>query len=273
MKKNNIRPSLYLLLVCLLAFPYRSFAQSPDASAIEPATPTAFTTFFTKNMDYQARAQFSIGGSTPLGIPAQIREINSYNPTLQMGLEVNATKWLTDDQTWGIRTGLRFEGRGMKTDARVKNYYTQIDGEEGKQTKGYFTGNVKTKMKNSYITFPVLAVYNVNSKWNVYGGVYLSGLIDGDFTGYVYEGVLREGNPIGTPIEFEEDAKGEYDFSSDLNRFQWGAELGFEYKVNSQFRLFSDLNWGLNGLFKKDFEAITFNMYSIYLNLGFGYQF
>lgn len=153
MKKNNILPSLYLLLVCLLAFPYRSFAQSPDTSAIEPTTPTAFTAFFTKNMDYQARAQFSIGGSTPLGIPAQIREINSYNPTLQMGLEVNATKWLTDDQTWGIRTGLRFEGRGMKTDARVKNYYTQIDGEEGKQTKGYFTGNVKTKMKNSYYYF------------------------------------------------------------------------------------------------------------------------
>lgn len=272
MKKNKIT-ALFLLLVGLFILPYNAEAQSIDTLTTKHRNTSDFTDFFTKNTDYQARAQFSIGGSTPLGIPAQIREINSYNPTLQLGLEVNATKWLSDDQIWGVRTGLRFEGRGMKTDARVKNYYTQIDGEEGKQTKGYFTGNVKTKMKNSYITFPVLAVYNVNEKWNVYGGFYLSGLIDGDFTGYVYEGVLREGNPIGTPIEFEEDAKGEYDFSSDLNRFQWGAEVGFEYKVNSQLRLFSDLNLGLNGLFKKDFEAITFNMYSIYLNFGFGYQF
>jgi len=244
-----------------------------DTVPSESNATSQFADFFNRNIEYQARAQFSIGGSTPLGIPAQIREINSYNPTLQLGLELNATKWFNDEQKWGLRTGLRFEGRGMRTDARVKNYYTQIDGDEGKQTKGYFTGNVKTKMKNSYMTFPVLLTYNVNEKWNVYGGVYLSGLIDKDFTGYVYEGVLREGSPIGTPVEFNEGGKGEYDFSEELNRFQWGAEVGFEYKVNNQFRLFSDLNWGLNSLFKKDFEAITFTMYSIYVNLGFGYKF
>ncbi|MGG5505709.1 MULTISPECIES: porin family protein [unclassified Myroides] len=273
MKKNNRIRFFYLLLVCLVALPNNLWAQiDPLASQAEENT-SSFVAFFKKNTTYQARAQFSIGGSTPLGIPAQIREINSYNPTLQLGLEVNATKWLADNHVWGIRTGLRFEGRGMRTDARVKNYYTQIDGEAGKQTKGYFTGNVKTKMKNSYITFPVLAVYQATEKWNVYGGFYFSGLIDKDFTGYVYDGVLREGNPIGTPVEFNNGGKGEYDFSADLNRFQWGTELGFEYKMNEHFRLFSDLNWGLNNLFKKDFEAITFNMYSIYVNLGFGYQF
>ncbi len=271
MKKNN--SLLYLLLVCLVALPNGLFAQSLETSFFEEENTSSFAVFFKKNTTYQARAQFSIGGSTPLGIPAQIREINSYNPTLQLGLEVNATKWLTDTHRWGIRTGLRFEGRGMRTDARVKNYYTQIDGDDGKQTKGYFTGNVKTKMKNSYITFPVLAVYQVNENWNVYGGLYLSGLIDKDFTGYVYNGVLREGNPTGTPVEFQDGAKGEYDFSSDLNRFQWGTAWGFEYKVNDHLRLFSDLNWGLNNLFKKDFEAISFSMYSIYLNVGFGYQF
>lgn len=224
-------------------------------------------------MDHQLRAQFSVGGSTPLGMPASIREVNSYNPTLQLGLEFTTTKWFSESQKWGIRTGLRFEGRGMKTDANVKNYYTQIDGEEGKQTKGYFTGNVKTTMKNSYVTFPVLATWKATNSWNVYGGFYFSGLIDKDFTGYVYDGVMREGTPVGTPIVFEESAKGDYDFSNELNRFQWGLELGGEYKMNEHFRLFADLNWGLNPLFKKDFDAITFNMYSIYVNLGFGYQF
>lgn len=257
----------------MVILPLNLYAQSFELSKEEQQNSSKFVSFFTQNTAYQVRTQFSIGGSTPLGIPAEIREINSYNPTLQLGLELNATKWFTAEQRWGMRVGIRFEGRGMKTDARVKNYYTQIDGDEGKQTKGYFTGNVKTKMKNSYVTFPILALYQVNDKWNVYGGVYLSGLIDQDFTGYVYDGVLREGNPLGTPVEFEDGAKGEYDFSGELNRFQWGTELGFEYKMNDQFRLFSDLNWGLNNLFKKDFDAITFKMYSIYLNVGFGYQF
>lgn len=232
-----------------------------------------FKTFLKDNMEYQLRGQFSIGGATPLGMPAQIREINSYNPTLQLGLELNVTKWFTDEHKWGVRTGLRMEGRGMKTDARVKNYYTQIDGGDGKQTKGYFTGNVKTTMKNSYITFPILAIYNISSNWNTYGGLYFSGLIDKDFTGYVYDGILREGTPIGTPVEFEGDSKGDYDFSNDLNRFQYGIQLGGEYKLNTHFRLFTDLNWGLNGVFKNNFDAISFKMYNIYANIGFGYTF
>ncbi|MCO7721771.1 PorT family protein [Myroides odoratimimus] len=252
-------------LILLIGINTVSFAQTKDT--------TGFKTFFKESIEYQLRGQFSIGGSTPLGMPAEIREINSYNPTLQLGLELNVTKWLSNDHKWGIRTGLRMEGRGMKTDARVKNYYTQIDGGDGKQTKGYFTGNVKTTMKNSYITFPVLVAYNASENWNAYGGLYLSGLIDKDFTGYVYDGVLREGTPIGTPVEFEGDAKGDYDFSEDLNRFQYGVQVGGEYKLNTHFRIFSDLNWGLNGVFKKDFDAISFKMYNIYLNLGFGYTF
>lgn len=251
---------LFLLLANAIAF-----AQNEDKSK--------FKLFFDKNIEYQARAQFSIGGSSPLGLPATIRKIDEYNPTLQLGLEFNATKWFSDEQKWGIRTGLRFEGRGMRTDAKVKNYYTELSGENGKKTEGYFTGNVKTKMKNSYITFPVLAVFNASTNWNVYGGVYFSGIIDKDFTGYVYDGVLREGTPIGIPVEFYEDARGEYDFSENLNRFQWGIELGGEYKMNKNFKLFADLNWGLNNLFQNDFTAIQFKMYSIYANLGFGYTF
>ena len=35
----------------------------------------------------------------------------------------------------------------------------------------------------------------------------------------------------------------------------------------------ADLTWGLNDIFKKDFDTISFAMYPIYLNVGFGYAF
>lgn len=264
----NKRMKTHHYVTCLLMI----LGSSVLSTAQEGHT-NKFKEFFTTNTEYQIRGQFSIGGSTPLGFPAQIREVNSYNPTMQLGLEANITKWLTDDHKWGFRTGLRMEGRGMKTDARVKNYYTKLDEGDGKYTKGYFTGNVKTTMKNSYITFPILLTYNVSSQWNTYGGFYFSGLIDRDFTGYVYNGVLREDSPIGTPVEFEGNARGDYDFSDDLNRFQFGIQVGGEYKLNAHLRLFGDLNWGLNQVFKKDFDAITFKMYNIYANIGFAYQF
>ena len=34
-----------------------------------------------------------------------------------------------------------------------------------------------------------------------------------------------------------------------------------------------NLTWGCNGIFKSSFKTITFTMYPIYLNLGFGYAF
>ncbi|WP_282628819.1 porin family protein [Empedobacter sedimenti] len=228
---------------------------------------------FFNDLDYQIRGQFSIGGSTPLGIPVEIRELNRYNPSLQLGVEVNSTKWLKNNPKIGIRGGLRIEQKGMKTDARVKNYYTQIDGEGGKQTNGYFTGNVNTTVSNTYTTLPVLIVYNAYPRWNFYGGVYLSATIEQKFTGYVYDGVLREGLPTGTPVVFEGSAKGEYDFSDEMRRMQWGFDLGAEYKMKSHLRLFAELNWNANQLFKHDFDAISFKMYNIYGNFGFGYQF
>ena len=35
----------------------------------------------------------------------------------------------------------------------------------------------------------------------------------------------------------------------------------------------ADITWGINDIFKKSFKTITFNMYPIYLNIGFGYRF
>jgi len=35
----------------------------------------------------------------------------------------------------------------------------------------------------------------------------------------------------------------------------------------------TDLAWSLNDIFKEEFKTVSFNMYPIYLNLGFGYAF
>ena len=41
----------------------------------------------------------------------------------------------------------------------------------------------------------------------------------------------------------------------------------------SYLNVYADLTWGLNDIFQKDFDTITFAMYPIYLNVGFGYAF
>lgn len=232
-----------------------------------------FKTFFTDNIEYQAKLQLTLGGASPLGIPAQIRKIESFKPTNVVGLEANATKWLTDERKYGIRVGLKIQSRAMKTQAEVKNYFTQIEDDSGARTTGYFTGHVVTRANNSYLTLPVSFVWNISEKWNFYGGFYISAAVNKSFDGYIYDGVFREGTPIGEPATFEGTAIGEYDFSDDVRPFQFGEQIGFEYKINPQFSISLDGSFANTAVFKKDFEAISFKMYNIFGNLGFAYKF
>lgn len=228
---------------------------------------------FFKSVDFHVRAGFSIGGSAPIPFPVEIRQIEHYNPTLSLGLGAGLTKWLGEQKLWGIRTGLHVEGKGMKTTAQVKNYFTEVIGQGGQKVTGNFTGMVQTNAKNSYFTLPLLVTYGALENWNFYAGPYFSALIEKNFTGYVYDGYLREGGPTGTKIVFSGDNKGPYDFSQDLNLFQWGVMAGAEWRLRRHLNLFGELSWGFNNLFERDFKTITFDMHSIYLSIGLGYTF
>ena len=49
--------------------------------------------------------------------------------------------------------------------------------------------------------------------------------------------------------------------------------FGDEWRAFKHLNVYADLTWGLNDIFQKDFDTITFAMYPIYLNGGFGYAF
>lgn len=224
-------------------------------------------------LEYQVKAGFNIGGTTPLPLPVEIRAINSYNPTMAVAIEGNVTKWLGAENQWGVRVAARLENKGMKTDAEVKNYGMEIIGDGGELMKGNWTGMVKTDVKNTYLSFPVQAVYRINSRVAMNLGPYFSYMIEGEFSGDVYDGYLREGNPTGNKVIFEGDKSAAYNFSNDLRRFQWGAQLGAEWRALKHLNVYGDLTWGFNDIFQNDFKTITFAMYPIYLNVGFGYIF
>ena len=222
--------------------------------------------------EYGIKAGFSIGGTSPLPLPEEIRKIDSYAPGgLAISIEGNATKWF--DTKWGMTVGVRLENKNMTTEATVKNYGMKIINTNGGELAGLWTGGVKTKVKNSYLTIPILANYHISKRWILSAGPYFSYLLEGNFSGHVYEGHLRTPDQTGSKVEFTGESIATYDFSNDLRKFQWGLQLGGEWKAFKHLTVHADLTWGLNNIFQKDFDTITFNMYPIYLNLGFGYAF
>jgi hypothetical protein len=227
--------------------------------------------------EYALKAGVNIGGTAPLPLPAEIRSLDAYSPGLAMSIEGNATKWFGDHSHWGLTLGIRLESKHMTTRATTKNYNMKIIN-AGSMMEGLWTGGVKTKVKNSYLTVPILANYKISKRWKVVAGPYFSYLIDKEFSGYVYDGHLRtpdeDGNVgQGTIANFNGESIATYDFSGDLRRFAWGVQVGAEWRAFKRLSVHADLDWGLNNIFRSDFETITFSMYPIYLNVGFGYAF
>lgn len=242
------------------------------AGSVNASTKGDIKGFFTHNMDYEINAHFSLGGTAPLSMPKEIRKIESYNPALQLGLGAHATKWLCDDKTWAVRLGAGVQGKGMKTEARVKNYFTEVI-QDKSSVRGYFTGLVETDIKNTYVVVPLSLVHSISNRVNLYGGLHASFLIDKGFSGFVSDGYLRQGTPIGTKITFEGENSAAYDFSDEVQNIQWGMQLGADWALKKHLNLFANLEYDFNDVFKKDFSAITFTMHNIYLNIGFGYKF
>lgn len=214
-------------------------------------------------------AGVSIGGTSPLPLPAEIRAISAYQPTLCIALEGAAQKKF--DEHWGMMVGVRLERKGMKTDADVKNYHMEAVNVDGTGTVvGAWTGGVKTEVANNYLTFPVLATYTINDRWQLQAGPYLSWMMSGSFTGEAYDGYIRDQNPTGEKAEV---TLATYDFSRDLRRFHWGVQLGGEFKAYKHLSVSANLQWGLNGIFPADFRSVTFDLYPIYATIGFNYLF
>lgn len=225
-----------------------------------------------QGIEYEVNAGTSIGGASPLPLPAEIRHIDSYSPDLDLQIGANATKWFGPEKKWGVTIGVRLETKGMKTKATVKNYgMTILD--NGKELSGRWTGKVQTKYHSQQLAIPITAAYRINKRLKANIGPYLAFAFSNDFDGYVYEGYLREGDPTGDKYVFEGDARASYDFGNELRHFQWGMRGGISWTAYRHLVVNANITWGCNNIFKSSFKTVSFSLYPIYLNVGFGYVF
>ena len=222
--------------------------------------------------EYEVYAAVNIGGASPIPLPAEIRHIDGYNPNLNLQIGTTITKWLTPSRRWGVSVGLRLEEKGMKTRATVKNYGMEIV-MDGNSVSGNWTGKVRTVYHSKQIAFPIMANFKINNRWKINFGPYLALALNNDFNGEVHDGYLREGGPTGNKVTFEDDAYATYDFSDDIRLFQWGLQAGGSWLALRHLVVNANLTWGLNDIFNSSFKTVTFNLYPIYLNFGFGYVF
>jgi hypothetical protein len=271
--KNKI---FFTLFFCVSFFALSAqTAEDADTAIVAYEKQKAGTTDHTKGilqsalvgLEYRVKAGIALGGTAPLPIPAEIREINSFNPLTNLSIEGEIMKTFTD--RWGLSFGLRLENKGMKTNARVESYKMSMVADDG-EVSGYFWGSVVTRVSNSYLTLPVLAVWKPAERWEVKAGLYGSYRTSGEFSGTASAGYLREGSPVGDKIEI---STSQYNFSDKLCRWAYGVQVGADFRAFSHLVAGIDITWGLSSILQDNFDAISFPMYPIYGRLSFGYAF
>jgi hypothetical protein len=224
-----------------------------------------------EELQLRARAGYSIGGTTPVPLPETIRSIDSYSltPSFMAGIDAQ----LPLNQKWGISVGLHFENKAMSSDVTTKAYHMELRRGESVM-EGLFTGSVHQEVTEWMVTIPVLATLNLGPKVQLKAGPYFSLLTSRRFEGIASDGYLRQGDPTGAKVLIgnKDGEWATYDFSDDMRRFQTGIAIGADWQVYKALGLSLDLNWGLNGIFRKDFDTVEQTLYPIYATIGVFYR-
>ena len=212
------------------------------------------------------RAGYNVGATTPIGVPATIRSIDSFKltPSVMGGIDFQVTPG-----RWGILAGVHYENKAMDTEVTTKGYHMEMVKGDSRM-EGLFTGHIKQEVTQWMVTIPVMLTCRLGNRvtWKV--GPYLSILTDNDFSGIASDGYLRQGDPTGPRINMG-DKEGEwatYDFSDKMEDRQYGVAMGFDWRVTRHVGIMTDVNWGLSGVFDSDFKTIEQTLYPIYATVG-----
>lgn len=238
--------------------------------ALLAAIPSTAPALCPGGMEYRVHAAYNIGGTTPMGLPAEIRSIDSYHPGFHFAVGADAARMLS--ARWGVSLGVGYETAGMRTGITARNYHLTMNVISGNATgtrTGYFTGSIRNRTDIGYLVIPVTAVFRPVSDWRFDAGVYLAAALDRKFTGAVHGGRIRE-TPMHAPIGID---RAEYDYSSDISRFDWGLTVAASRRVYRGLGIRAGLKWGLKSVLDPSTRKIDMNTYNVYLNAGIDYTF
>lgn len=214
---------------------------------------------------YGYRLGFTIGGITPVPLPAEVREMMTFSPNGAFMQEIYGYKLFKEK--FGFYFGERLAIEGMNVEARVKNYHMSIE-QGGDYISGYFTGVDKTEAKLISVKIPLEFMARVNSRLDLRVGPYIQINLHREFKGEVYDGYLRENTPTGQKIVFSDGSTATYDFSEDVKKTGFGAEVAADFQIKNDFGIFANLDYGFRSVFPDDFETISFKMYPIFFSVG-----
>ena len=219
----------------------------------------------------KARIGYNIGGTTPIGLPASIRSIESFKLTPNFMVGLDAMYPLSDKL--GLQLALHYEIKDMDGEVTTKGYHMKVK-MDNDELEGVYTGHVRQKVRQRMFTIPIQLTFELSRKMQLRAGPYLSLLPYKKFYGYAFDGYMRKDNPTGIKVVMgsNEGEWATYDFSDDMRHWQMGLAAALDWAFYRQLGLSVNLSWGLTGIHHSSFKTVEQTLYPIYGTIGVFYR-
>ncbi len=254
----------YILSLLSLCLPL-TFAPTLHAEDTEHSHPSISAWQITPHLGY------TIGGMTPVPLPAEIREIQRFHPTDGLSWGFDFSRKVSSQ--WRAAVGIHYFDRGMRTEARVKAYQVKVV-QAGNTLEGYFSGVNHTRASQQGFALPLQAEWQPLARCTFFTGPVVEWYFDRSFTGSVTDGYLRVNQPTGRKVEFgasPEEAP-TYDFSNDMARWGFGWQVGADWQVSSRWSVFLQARYIFTNLFQPGFTTVSMKLHPMFVTTGLAYR-
>lgn len=203
-----------------------------------------------------------MGGAIPIPlseIPDDAKGSPKLMPTLGISFQRNFS------ERWSLSTEASYHILGIDAVAHV---VSQPFWSDDRSYATYFSGEAYFSTELQFIEIPVLAYYYFNEKWALVFGGYYSIIIQGSFESGGKKGWISANKEDTDSAPLPGTQNVSYDFNDDLDNYDAGVIIGYQFAVGERVDLWGRFNIGFKSIFKPEFQNIDYEMYQFRFSTG-----
>jgi len=207
-------------------------------------------------------AGVDFGGVIPIPLSEMPEDADAtlkIRPTLGIGLQRNFNE----------RWSLGFEGNYhiLALDANV-NVVSQAFWSDDRSYAMYFSGEAYSSTELQFVEIPLTADFHFNKRWSLVFGGYYSIITKAKLETEGKNGWISADKYDTDTAPLPGAQNTSFNFNDELDNYDVGALLGYEYKIGKKINLWGRFSVGFKSIFKPDFNNIDYEMYQFRFATG-----
>jgi hypothetical protein len=203
-----------------------------------------------------------MGGAIPVpfsAMPEDAKGTPRLMPTLGVGAQYRLSgKW---------RLGAEMNYHILGIDGYV-NVVSQAFWSDDRSYATYFTGEAYSSTELRFIEFPLNVYYHLNDNWSIVFGGYYSVILKARMETEGKNGWLSTNKEDTDTAPLPGTQNTFYAFNDDLDNYDLGGLLGFQYKISQKMIFWGRFNLGFKSIFRPEFNNIDYDMYQMRFSTG-----